>query len=1144
MKPFQIKRINNESLDESFKEILHIQDINDNDNDKKLILGKYNLNSIEKSTDTLDVVQLDIKKDNFIVIEDRIVKEFKLTDNKKFKAINYYQTNRSIICCMKIESICGKLCLLMDNNDIIILDLKKNGFVHNKTITLDAFLMGRQLLPLLSSSASSDSSVFTLTKQKDIIIQINLMNDSIRQFPLQFKDLGGIKYFDCYRNRNTYNVLVFHVHKITNFLHLEFFQTNNYNENGASQSLFRKKICKIDKIDQDFLLLKKIEKDKYIVITLNHISLIKGNSGNIQRWTIGNTLKEIITQKLTNNVKLFHDENKNILYLKICDSYLRTISISCRYNESKINWKYMMDKTTNNPVQSMFFLKSDVIYIRDAVSMNQVAYLDKGKETNIYTVRKVSDKHKSKYEAITYHCALVRTNTGSIFQTYILAGTRSSLFESFIEYTNWKITPYKDIRKIGKLHNITGAVSKIVNIRDHSLMVIGETVYQFNHQDDNCNVYIQDLNPFEDYLTDNGNVITISGNDTIFCTDLANTISNTATEQDFLLTINTGGIVKIMSYTSQQAEYKIYYERKHHVSDRIGASTAYIHDSSVYLLLPESGYLRLYVNGTLKSETSIKGRIVRDCFIVQVDDDLTRGMVLLSLDYGKLILLDLTLKIVHFEITSSAECSYKLLKNVINHEILVAYQDRTVLFIDFKNLKTSILNVEMNIRVLSYIKENNGRNGFIIVDNSNCIHLIHFEKNLSIKKDVTRFNYNLRYDLPISIHELDCSDAHILLLSRNTKRGHISLDIMNIETGLFIPCGYNIPAACHAKICGKRLTSENMKYLHFKSCVPKDIFIVTYAKKENAFYEILKIDPISLTVVNLAKGKLKILPNFILIANATNSMQLVTFLGSGIETKNITYHLENSNTHLTVVSDLNYITGIDTFPFIGGEIDGEYIKTIDIRKNGSLYKIDTLELITSEVQNYSNNQILSTLKFPEPFIRQIFKTDLNGRNGQIFINSSKFSKDNLLNNMISSVVGEVTIPDRTIFASLDTNNEIILSQGMQELHEMEYLYQPSIHISHGVNIKNIIPIPDTLKFSDSSKNSLICRPLFIILGEASTCYIIVECPHGISMCHGVNVNDDMFSLGGYSRNYVHNNIYPNSSKTLSVQFLEFGENFC
>lgn len=1141
MKPFQIQRIDNISLDESFRETLHIHQNNDKQTDKKLILGKYDLNPNEKSTRTLDVIHLNTTRDHFIVIEDRIIKEFKLIDNKILKGINCYRATGSIKCCMKIESVYGNLCLIMDNDDIVILDLIRKGFVYNKTVSLATFLMGQQLLPLLSST---ENFICALNKQKDQIIEINLRNDTLTGLPLKFNDFGEILHFDCYCNQDTYHVLVFHIHKISNIFYLEIFQTNNYGQDNISTSLFRKKTFKIDKINQHFQLLEKIENNKYIIVTLNNIILVSGISINIRRWTINHSLKKRLTQ-LTNNVTLFYHENNEAINLKICDSYLRTINVSCCINEPNIQWDSTMNKTTNNPVQSMFFLKTDMIYIRDAFSGNKIAYIDSGNEgRDTYIVDKVHDKWASQYGSVTYHCGLVRTNSGSIFQNYILGGTESSQSESFIEHTSWQIIPYKNIKKITKLNNNSGVISKIVTIKNRSLMVFGETIYQLDHKNGKCNVGIQDFNPFERYLTRNGNIIVLPSDDIIFCADVINTTS-TATEQEYLLTINSEGMVRVSSYKSQQEENRIYYERKHDLNGHFRASAAVISYSDVFLLLCEGEYLQLYVNSILVSKASIRGMAIRDCFIVKVDKDLTKSLVLLSFDCGKVILLDLTLKNVHFEILCRTENSYKLLKNVINHNILVAYQDKSILFIDFKNWKTSFLNVKMNIRELSYTETEDMKTKLLIVDNTNGIHWIDFETSITINENKARFKYNSRHDLPVSMHELNCSGSDILVLSKNLKSRRINLNVMNIENGEFIYGRYNIPAVDHITICSQRLSPNSHRYVPMGNCLSKDIFIVTYTKEEGPFYEILEVNPTDLFIKMISRGKLKIVPNLVLITNVTSTKQFVTFLGSGIETKDVTYHIEESGIRHITVTDLNYITELDTFPFIGGEVTGEYIKTVNIRGIYQIYKFTTLELVTEKIRNSDEMQILSAENFLKPFTRQILKADLVGEKEQTFYRSPNFSDGDILRSVISSIMGEVTIPDNAIFASLNTNNELVLSRGMKELHEYAFLCQPSIHIPHDLNIKNIIPIPNGLKcvipkYSHSSNNKFICMPMFMIIGERSTCYIIVKCPADIlRICDDVTSNGDMFSSKVSRTNYIHSNLYSNSSEILTVQLLEF-----
>ena len=1140
MKSFQIQRIDNKSLDESFRETLHINQDNDKFTDKRLILGKYDLNSNKKSTRTLDVFQLNDKKDHFVVIEDKIIKEFKLIDNKILKGLNYYHATGSIKYCIKMESTYGNLCLLMDNNDIVFLYLNKKGFVH-KTISLDRFLMGQQLLPLLSSV---EGTVYTFSKAKDTIIEVDLRYDTFTRLPLQFKDFGEILHFDCYRNQCTYTATVFHIHKVTNILHLEIFQASNHDKSDTYTNLFRKKTFKIDKINQNFQLLKKIEDNNYIVVTLNNIILVSSTSIDIKRWTINGFLKKKLAE-LTHGITLFYHKNDNIINLKICDSYLRTVNISCHINRSDINWGSMMNKSSSKQTQSIFFLKQDMIYFRDASSVNKIAFTNSSDEDrNGYTMNKVHDKYRSQYGSTTYHCGLVRTNCGSIFQNYILGGTESSHPKSFIECNSWKVVPYKNIIKVGDLSNNSDVVSKIVTIGQRSLIVSGEMVYQFDHDNNNCTVFIQDFNTFEGYLTRSGSIISLPSADVIFCADVINMTSNTAM-LDFLLTINSEGIVRVSSNISQEEEYIIYYERKHGLNVKLTTVSTVISDSGVYLLLCEGEYLRLYIDSILVSEISIKGRVIRECFIVKIDKDLTNGIALLSFDYGRVVLVDLTLKNIHFERTTSIRHCYKLFKGIINERILIAYQNKSILFIDFINWKTSILHIETNIRELSYRETVDETAELIIVDNCNDIYFIDFETNITINENVLKFKYSRKYDVPISMHELSSSDSSILLLSKNNKSGCINLDIMDIENGTFIPGGYSIPAVNHVTICVQSLSLNDHVYSPLGNSDSNDIFIVTYTKYEKPFYEIIEINRTNLSIRIIYKGALKIVPNLILMTKVTTSNQLVTFLGSGIETKDVTYHLDESNTRHVTVSDLNFVIGSDTFPVIDGEVNGDFIKTVNARGMCQIYRVDTLEHVTEEIGKANNRGSKSVPNILKPLIRQMLKTDLTDQKEQMFYHGTKFSNANLLDSVISSIMGKVSIPDDTIFASLNTNNEIILSQGMKELHGLAFSYQPSINIPHDRSLMKIIPIPEGLEFvvpksSDDSKAKLMCKPLFMIIGEGSTRYIIVKCPDEISHVPGYfTSNIDMFPSRLPMKNYIHNNLYPNSSGSLVLQLLEF-----
>ncbi|SMN21181.1 similar to Naumovozyma castellii NCAS_0C03610 hypothetical protein [Maudiozyma saulgeensis] len=1100
-KPFKIERIDNRYFEETFQESIGISStFNDDESTANLLLGKHSLNSNKIiSTKTLDVVQC-CDKETFVIVEDRCIRAIHLLESHDVEIFDQLPLHDTILCCIESKSTHGRICILTDNNMIHFIDVieikgsKKLKFTRDIDINLNSIDKNLHLF-----MATIDNTVYLINKSMNRIYSIDVNKNQLNSVPFQLTMIHQLVDFTSYvSEKGTRNLLLFHIDKLSKILHLEILEIINGDNEATPAELLRKKTFKIDKIENDLLRIKKIDSQCIVVLTFNNVVIISGKQFSVKRWPNGTILKKHLKQSF--DLKTFYvDRDKTSFFLQLVDPKLNILSATLKKGESNIKWKFKSDNPFKQQSILAFYLTRDIIYLRDKADKINIIKIEQDKNREHYKFTNKAAFKQITYENVTYKCGFVKSNTGSIVQNFIFGGVNLSNNKPFLEETNTSIQYV--IKKIGVISNETGILNKLVINRGTLKILFNNKLYGMD-QDKNI-VLIKSLDLTESYLSDKGNIIPYHNEHIIYCADVIS-YNTLHAVHDILLQIHIDGKVTIKSYGEDTNNFHTLYELKHKIKlqKKVRTSAIITETSDIYLLINENEMLYLYLNGMVVATMFIGNRKLNDFFILKPGDDLERGMVALSFSDGNLEFFAMNLNHIYFKIPSITNGGYKLIKTVINSNILVVYQKQCILLINFECFQIAKIGLQFEIQCVVYGGLKDTKHTFMICDKSNELYEIGFKIGMKFKTCTTRLELGINFDIPVIICEIPFSESLIMILTRNREKKYLNVFAYDIIKRCIVSNVFTVTSIEDYKLILTPLSTKDNPRCNIYSKIPQYGFIVTFVRKGKSQYQILQFDKLKMSIKRIFGGNLKVTPYSILIRVIDKSRQLITFLGRDIEIKELIYFQKNSNNMFSVQAKDYKLFERNSQPYIVyGYEEAGLLETINMKSVHENFNTLLMEVQNARYESSDRLNIEFDKYFQNTFIKMASSFIFVDTIDKVKYKSPLLEHDVWFYNLVSSLVKSGDVTKNIIVATVDEDDKLSLYHDRGLQYGKSRLSTSSISFQHYSQVEEVIPIQNDFTRLSSVILTNTCtgmdsQPIFIVLGSGSTKCIITKCHDG------------------------------------------------
>ncbi|CAB4255775.1 similar to Naumovozyma castellii NCAS_0C03610 hypothetical protein [Maudiozyma barnettii] len=1096
-KPFKIKKIENSYLEETFQESIGVTSTsNDSESNQNLILGKHSLNDKIISTRTLDTVQC-FDKDTFVVVEDRCLRGIRLMGSCNVEIFDQILLDDKVLCCVESESKYGKICILTDNNMIHLIDVikikesKKLKLKFTKHIDIGIELKVEELHLFM---APANDILYMINKSMVKLFQIDIKKGQVNTIQFRLNMIYQLINFTSYDSiNNASSLLLFHIDKLTKILHLEIVQINN-NNNGTMTELFRKKTFKIDEVKNDLIWIKTINSQCIVILTLNYVTIISGPQFSVKRWKNSSISKKYLQQSFDFK-NLYVERTGESFYLQLTNSKLNILSVILKENENYIEWIFMPNKYFKQHSILVFHLNHDIIYLRDITDKVNIIESKEDQPIKYYNILNKVVLKKIKYENISYKCGFVKSNTGSIVQDFVFGGVNLSNNKPFIEETNMQIR--YEIKKIGTFSNEAGIVNKLVMHKGTLRILCNDRLYGM---DQNKNItFVNSLDLTRSHLSNTGNVINYNNEDVMYCTDVISYEEHSQFD-DNLLQIDIDGKITITKYGGGQEESLILFKFEHKINLRRNVKVTAIitKTSDVFLLIYENEILNLYCNSVIVATLFIGCRLLDDLFILKSSDSLEKGMIVLSFSDSTLEFFDMSLKRTYFKFSLSSNDPLKLVKAVINNNILLVYQNKCLLLINFEYFQVTKIELEIEIRSIIYVGLDNNKHAFVISDNSNALYKIEFKKTMSFKKRIKRLEFAKTFDVPVNIHELSSIYSTIVVLMWNHKRKYLNLFAYNMVRQSIVSNIFTIASIDDSKPILSPLSIDDNLWNNSNNIIPRSSYIVTFVINGQPQYKILQLDKSKMLFKQVFGQSLKVSPNSLSISTIDKSKQLVTFFGRNIEIKELKYIQKNDDIFSVQTKDLELIERKNEPSIVYGSERKGFIETLNMKNIYENFNAGLSEVENCRPDYPSRSNNMFGRQFQKAFIKKARCSDIENFDCEIQYKNPHLKYDAWHNELILSLTTSGRMTRNMVTATIDQDNMLSLSDRRNLQCMSSQLYTPNVNVQNYSQIDEILSIQSTFRILGSSKSAKrfmkrTFTPMFIVLGCNSTKYIIVQC---------------------------------------------------
>ena len=1088
---FHLKKVDNETLDQCIGTATpDEQEISERDEPRSHIsIGKFDLNRLKHSSRTLGVITL--TSNSAIIVEDRCIRTIFKSSHLRFKVTSEIYDSPLIVQ-YSPELVDGKWLVVFTNKKEVVYYRVKME-ISNVTLLRDIPYGTRplELMQLPECMLVCNGKVWFVNRNTQYVMCKDENSSDYMECHVGFPNFQNVVH--CSILNTTFSkilVLFFHVDVQSSNLRLEVFEPH-LNENGDMFSISRIQTLNLGKSNGQPSYFYKFDSNSLIVIDSNMTVIVSNYPIKCESWE--------------NEGLVDFDDNKilcvNVIKKMVSSQY--AIDIVCsdmavykgvlNSHKKDVKWKLKYTGQPNINASFASILRDGTVVFRNSEKMLNVSSLLIDGKSVVSSVGEFDTKSPVDYERIVYYGASQRNSIKSVLSQMIYCGVNLTTQRPFIE-TCETILKSSHCTYVTHLDEIEGTIDHVDYSCNMFTILAGNALYHLNA--DNQIYDIEKDNTKEMIVAEDGTFIIVEEEDVIYTTNVQ-MLTPVNYQRNVELYLFKSGRVKVVAFGHFGDIEHVYYDEVHAIHNTVNLVVAAGIDGidNMVLLINEDSGLNIYRNGKILYSTPSPVNVIERVTILDIGVRGGRGCMVLFYGDGILLYKDLSLTRTYLKLDPHQEGHFRIIPRFSDYVMSIVYNERNIYLVSYLDFRIIRIPISLTILNISFNTHYFDKRYFelFVVDSEKGLHRLRFDKTIDFDAPVQRTEYGPIGGVPIAVCAVDDMPGSNIVLTCYPKTNNLVIQCYNFDSNLFSP---------------EEPLIENIDYstLVFQPIkgIPNypvpNLFVAYFERDDESYYHILHRKPGHLSLDVLLKGSLGRQAHSI-EGNFTSGTKVsICFIGDMVEVKHFNVETNDNKIHMieTLVgrenfNDLKVTSVVDQI--IPWDSRSKCQKIVPPNNNNEDVRLNRYK--SNMVSNVNNKIFQSGILLKKMCLHQH-----SNRNTPSYLGVCDWAAYTTLFKTLSQSNNHMNEDRGHVSLSVDINNSLYLTcyWGDEKLNTTE-IYSQRLIFPPGRPVKNIIPYPDkvtlTTRFvaKDPQGREIFYefKPLFVVLGENTTRFLIGEC---------------------------------------------------